>query len=125
MPPRTSSRGSTSTPSAPLGGPRHPADLRLDAPGHGGLRRAGRLGFPCATGRPWKGRAIEVFPHATAAVLAGCLAPKGMRKRAWREQVLQMAGARTEELTTLDQIDAALAALTGLAALRGQVTALG
>ena len=84
-----------------------------------------RLGYPCATARPWKGRAIEVFPHATAAVLAGCLSPTAMRKRAWREQVLAMAGVRTEELTTLDQIDAALAALTGLHALQGQVTALG
>ena len=84
-----------------------------------------RLGFPLATGRPWKGRAIEVFPHATAAVLAGCLSPKGLRKRAWRERVLRLAGVRTQELTSLDQIDAALAALTGLLVLQGQASALG
>jgi predicted nuclease with RNAse H fold len=77
------------------------------------------LGYPLATGRPYRGRAIEVFPHATAAVLAGCLAPKGMRKRVWRERVLRMQGVRTEELTTLDQLDAALAALTGLLVLEG------
>jgi predicted nuclease with RNAse H fold len=86
---------------------------------------ADRLGFPLATGRPWKGRAIEVFPHATAAVLAGCLSPKGMRKRAWREHVLRIAGVRTQELTSQDQIDAALSAVTGLLVLQGQVSCLG
>lgn len=84
-----------------------------------------RLGYPLATARPWKAGAIEVFPHASSAVLAGCLPPKGMRKRAWREQVLRMEGVRTEELTTLDQIDAALAAVTGLAVLQGKVSAFG
>jgi predicted nuclease with RNAse H fold len=83
------------------------------------------LGFPLATSRPWKDRAIEVFPHATAAVLAGCLAPKGLRKRAWRDRVLRLAGVRTEELTTLDLVDAALAALTGLLVLDGQASGLG
>jgi hypothetical protein len=87
--------------------------------------RVDELGFPLATARPWSGRAIEVFPHATSAVLAGCLAPKGLRKRAWRERVLHLAGVRTEELTTLDLIDAALAALTGLLVLGGQATGLG
>jgi predicted nuclease with RNAse H fold len=86
---------------------------------------ADRLGYPCATRRPWKAHAIEVFPHATAAVLAGCLAPSGMRKRAWRSEVLRVAGVRTQDLTTLDLLDAALAALTGLVVLGGQVTALG
>ncbi len=83
------------------------------------------LGFPLATARPWKGRAIEVFPHATSAVLAGCLAPKGLTKRTWREKVLRLAGVRTEELTTIDQIDAALAALTGLLVLQGQASGFG
>ena len=36
-----------------------------------------RRGSRSPPGRPRKGRAIEVFPHATAAVLAGCLPPKG------------------------------------------------
>jgi len=85
----------------------------------------GRSGYPLATARPWKAHAIEVFPHASSAVFAGCLPPKGMRKRAWREQVLRMEGVRTEELTTLDQVDAALAAVTGLAVLQGKVSALG
>jgi predicted nuclease with RNAse H fold len=83
------------------------------------------LGYPLGTGRPFAKRAIEVFPHATAAVLAGCLPPKGVRKRAWRERVLQMQGVRTDELTTVDQLDAALAALTGLIVLDGHESHLG
>ena len=64
--------------------------------------------------------AIEVFPHATATVLAGALAPKGVGKKPWREGVLRAQGVRTDELATLDRIDAALAALTGLLALDGK-----
>ena len=86
---------------------------------------AERLGYPLATGRPYRRRAIEVFPHATAVVLAGCLPPRGERKRQWRERVLRMQGVRTQELTTIDQLDAALAALTGLLVLDGRETHLG
>ena len=83
------------------------------------------LGYPLATGRPYRGTAIEVFPHATAVVLAGCLPPRGERKRVWRERVLKMQGVRTEELTTVDRLDAALAALTGIIVLEGRETHLG
>ena len=86
---------------------------------------AAELGYPLATGKPFKSRAIEIFPHASAVVLAGCLPPRGERKRAWRERVLKMQGVRTEELTTIDQLDAALAALTGLIVLDGKETHLG
>jgi predicted nuclease with RNAse H fold len=82
-------------------------------------------GYPLATGRPYHRRAIEVFPHATATVLAGCLPPVGIRKRAWRERVLRMQGVRTDDLTTMDQLDAALAALTGLLVLEGKESHLG
>jgi len=82
-------------------------------------------GYGLATGRPYEGRAIEVFPHATATVLAGCLPPTGMRKRAWRERVLRMQGVRTDDLTTMDQLDAALAALTGLLVIQGKESHLG
>ena len=92
---------------------------------HGGVRAPSTPGLPARHGPPRSGRAIEVFPHASAAVLAGCLPPKGMRKRAWRERVLRLAGVRTHDLTTLDQVDAALAALTGLLVLQGQATAFG
>lgn len=82
-------------------------------------------GYRLATGPPYEGRAIEVFPHATATVLAGCLPPSGMRKRAWRERVLRLQGIRTDQLRTTDQLDAALAALTGLHVLAGRESHLG
>src|SRR5207247_4041700 len=68
--------------------------------------------------------AIEVFPHATAVVLSGCLQPKGIRKRQWRAAVLTGRGVEADTLRSMDQVDAALAALTGLFALRGRFSAL-
>ncbi|MGZ8571148.1 MAG: DUF429 domain-containing protein [Actinomycetota bacterium] len=67
-----------------------------------------------------KRTAMEVFPHASAAVLAGCLPPKGTAKKAWRARVLRAHGVATHELTTADRVDAALCALTGLLALSGK-----
>jgi predicted nuclease with RNAse H fold len=82
--------------------------------------KAAAAGFPTyAAGSP-RGKALEVFPHATAVVLAGCLAPKGVRKRTFRTAVLRSEGVRTDELGTPDRVDAALAALTGLYALDGK-----
>lgn len=82
--------------------------------------QAAAAGFPAyAAGTP-RGKALEVFPHASAVVLAGCLAPKGARKHAWRGAVLRAQGVRTDELASADRIDAALAALTGLYALEGK-----
>src|SRR2546428_10895316 len=83
------------------------------------------LGFPLYNGGTYRRRAIEVFPHATATVLAGCLPPEGVRKRAWRRRILAMQGVRTEELTSADLLDAALASLTGLLALGGQHSSFG
>ena len=57
--------------------------------------QAAAAGFPSyAAGSP-RGKALEVFPHATAVVLAGCLAPKGARKHTWRTAVLRSQGVRT------------------------------
>ena len=72
-----------------------------------------------------RGRALEVFPHASAVVLAECLPPTTTTKRAWRERVLRGHDVAIEQLRSMDQVDAALAALTGLLAMRGRFTALG
>jgi predicted RNase H-like nuclease len=89
------------------------------------FRIAALTGYPRYRGGPAQGTAIEVFPHASAIVLAGCLPPRGARKAAWRASVLQAGGVNVEGLRSLDQIDAALAALTGLRALAGRSSALG
>jgi predicted nuclease with RNAse H fold len=89
------------------------------------FRIAERAGFPRYRGGPAGGSAIEVFPHASAVVLAGCLPPRGARKAAWRSSVLRHGGIEVDGLRSLDQIDAALAALTGLRAMAGRSCALG
>jgi predicted nuclease with RNAse H fold len=84
------------------------------------FRVANERGFPTYGAGAPRGRAMEVFPHATTVVLAGSLPPKGVSKRVWRERVLHAHGVRTDELTSIDRIDAALASLTGLFALQGK-----
>jgi predicted nuclease with RNAse H fold len=83
------------------------------------FRVAARHGFPrYRAGDPAR-TAIEVYPHASAAVLAGCLRPNGISKKAWRTGILRTQHVRVDGLRTGDQVDAALAALTGLMALDG------
>ena len=82
--------------------------------------QAASAGFPVYSAGSPRGKALEVFPHATAVVLAGCLPPKGVGKHAWRTAVLRAQGLRTDDLGSPDRIDAALAALTGLYALDGK-----
>lgn len=82
--------------------------------------QAAAAGFPAYSAGSPRGKALEVFPHATAVVLAGCLTPKGTRKHPWRSAVLRAQGVRTDELSSPDRVDAALAALTGLYALDGK-----
>ena len=77
------------------------------------------------SGRNVRGTALEVFPHASSVVLAGCLPHPEESKRRWRAAVLVGNGVDARKLRSADQIDAALAALTGLQALRGRFTALG
>ncbi len=81
---------------------------------------AARRGFPRYRGGNPSRTAIEVFPHATEAALAGCLRPPRVSKKAWRLRVLRAEGVRVVDLRTIDQVDAALAALTGLIALDGR-----
>jgi predicted RNase H-like nuclease len=84
------------------------------------FQAAGRSGFPRYGSGSVRGTAMEVFPHATAVVLAGCVPPPTVRKRAWRADVLVAQGVKVDGLRSVDQVDAALAALTGLLALRGR-----
>jgi hypothetical protein len=64
-----------------------------------------------------------VYPHATALRLGGD--PSAGSKSVWRRAVLERAGVDTGALPSVDALDAALAALTGLLALEGQCEALG
>jgi len=87
---------------------------------------AGDLGYPLNTGGASFARsAIEVFPHASAVVLRGSLAPVGMAKYVWRRSVLEAAGVACSEMRTTDHLDAALAALTGLRFLSGDFSVVG
>jgi hypothetical protein len=81
--------------------------------------------YPLYRGDEVAGTAAEIFPHATACLLAGRLRPRAMPKRHFREQMLDRAGVPRGELTTPDQVDAALGALTGLLALDGGHAAVG
>lgn len=81
--------------------------------------------FPRYRGGSVTGTAIEVFPHASAVVLAGCLPPRGVAPHPWRREVLQANGVDTRGLRSADQVDAALAALTGHFALERRFSAPG
>jgi predicted nuclease with RNAse H fold len=89
------------------------------------FRMAKRAGFDRYGGGPAAGTALEVFPHASAVVLARCLPPRDVAKGFFRRRVLEAQGVHTRGLRSQDQLDAALAALTGALALRGMCTALG
>jgi predicted nuclease with RNAse H fold len=76
------------------------------------------------------GRAVEVYPHGSAVILRGARpVPGTLRssrgKRAWRAQVLADNGVSVGERATVHQVDAMLAALTGVRALEGVASAVG
>jgi predicted nuclease with RNAse H fold len=91
-------------------------------------RVCAEAGFARYEGGTVRGRALEVFPHASAVALAGCL-PRASRTRrhklSFREPVLARHGIEARPWRSLDCVDAALAALTGLLALRGEFSAVG
>jgi predicted nuclease with RNAse H fold len=77
-----------------------------------------------------RGRALEVYPHGSAVALRRARPPAGTlrstrSKRAWRAKVLADNGVDTAVLSTVHQVDAALAALTGVRALEGTASAVG
>ena len=69
--------------------------------------------------------ALEVFPEATAVVLAGERRPSAESKVVVRRRVLAAHGVDAGALPSLDAVDAALAALTGLIALDGHFVGVG
>jgi predicted nuclease with RNAse H fold len=86
---------------------------------------AAAAGYPRYRAGNVSGTALEVFPHASAVVLAGTLGPARRARHDWRRSVLLERGVNPRALTTNDEVDAALAALTGLFALRGEFAAPG
>jgi predicted nuclease with RNAse H fold len=80
---------------------------------------------PRYRGGPPGGTAAEVFPEATAALLAGHLRPAAVGKRDFRRQVLAEHGVDPTPLRSQDAVDAALAALTGVLAVAGECCTVG
>jgi len=73
---------------------------------------------------------LETFPHAVAVVLHGEHPDRGLlrrpaAKRAWRLAALDAAGVDHSALRTIDEIDAALCAFTGLRWLAGDALVIG
>jgi predicted nuclease with RNAse H fold len=81
--------------------------------------------YPLFAGGTLSGTAVEVFPEATSVILAGRHRSGGETKRTFRRQVLRSSGVDEAALPTLDRVDAALAALTGMLALDGRFTTVG
>ena len=106
----------------PIGSANNPGWMRVSFELFRGLAAGG---FPLYRRGGVAGTAIEVFPHASAVALAECLPPERLSKKEWRRSVLAAKGIQSGGLRSLDEIDATLAALTGLLALRGQFTAVG
>ncbi len=86
---------------------------------------AAASGYPRYRQGSVQGTAIEVFPHATAVTLAGRLGPPRHARVRWRRDILMKEGVEADRLVGPDQVDAALAALTGLFALDGMFNAPG
>jgi predicted nuclease with RNAse H fold len=84
-----------------------------------------RASYPVYRGGAVAGAAAEIFPNATACLLAGELRPANTPKVDMRRQVLRDCSIPEHKFHTPDQIDAALGALTGLIALDGGHSAVG
>jgi predicted nuclease with RNAse H fold len=88
--------------------------------------RTGFAMFEGAAGYP----TLETYPHAVAVALRGevpgrALAARPAEKREWRRSALEVAGVDTSHLRTIDEVDAALCAVTGRWFLGGRTEALG
>ena len=67
---------------------------------------------------------FETFPHAAACALTG-IRLSAKNKRVERRRLLRQAGVTIDALTTIDEVDAALCALTARHFLAGTFTAYG
>jgi predicted nuclease with RNAse H fold len=94
---------------------------------HVGMEVFARLSaaYPLYRGGAVAGTAAEIFPHASASLLAGALRSRDVPKHRFRRATLREAGVPEEQLETGDRVDAALGALTGLIALDGAHSAVG
>lgn len=81
--------------------------------------------YPRYRAGPVRGTAVEVFPEATAVLLEGRLRRSDEAKAEFRRRVLARQGIDPTGLATLDSVDAALGALTGVMALEGEFVAVG
>lgn len=81
--------------------------------------------YPRYRAGPVRGTAVEVFPEATVVLLEGRLRGADEAKAKFRRRVLERQGIDPAGLATLDSVDAALAALTGIMALEGEFVAVG
>ncbi len=81
--------------------------------------------YPRYRGGSVRGTAIEVFPEASAVLLEGHLRAKVEPKAVFRRRVLAARGVDTSGLRTGDAVDAAVASLTGLLALKGEFSVVG
>lgn len=115
------------TPAADLAGSPFYDWVRTGARAHAACRASGYAAWAPGGGAGGAGVVCEVFPHATVVALGGCVpAPaRGAARVAQRRALLARCGVADARLRTADQVDAALAALTGLHVLRGTAHAVG
>lgn len=88
---------------------------------------AAAAGYPTylGDGTP-AGSAFEAFPYASYVALGGCLSPGRRWRLPWRVAVLRQAGlAGLPEDATIDQVDAACAALTAERFIAGKGSWIG
>jgi predicted RNase H-like nuclease len=82
---------------------------------------------PLLTEKQYSGGSIsfETFPHATTCAMLGTDVASAKRKRQQRRQLLEDAGIATHLLKSIDDVDAAMCALTAHFLLQGASYAYG
>ena len=81
--------------------------------------------YPLFRGGDPSGTSAEVFPNASAILLAGRHRSACETKTGFHRQVLRTCNVLESALPNLDRVDAALGAVTGLLALEGSYMSLG